>query len=89
MFGVLNEPRINFQGLTLNSVQKFYSDAYQLIRGITGVGNSTTPYLVYHDGFLGQSAWAGSMKGYERVVLGKSLCIVSSILYVTITNMFH
>ncbi|CAG8461457.1 8455_t:CDS:2 [Ambispora leptoticha] len=69
MFGVLNEPRINYDSLTFSGVKQFYLDAYNIIRNITGTGQDFTPWLVYHDGFVGLNAWKGVMQGYERVAL--------------------
>ncbi|KAG9285245.1 hypothetical protein G9A89_002141 [Geosiphon pyriformis] len=69
MFGVLNEPRIGYQGLGYNDVKQFYLDSYKLIRNITGNDKEFTPWLVFHDGFAGLDAWSGSMKGSNRVAL--------------------
>ncbi|KAF7298343.1 Glycoside hydrolase family 5 protein [Mycena kentingensis (nom. inval.)] len=65
MFGIMNEPREAIIGR--DSLNAFYIEAYNMIRGITGIGKG--PYISFHDGFGGVSKWAGFMEGADRVVL--------------------
>lgn len=44
-----------------------YLEAYEMIRGITGIGKG--PYISIHDAFLGLQIWEGFMQGADRVML--------------------
>jgi hypothetical protein len=46
-----------------------YVEAYNTIRGITGVGEGNGPYISIHDGFRGLPTWAGFMAGADRLSL--------------------
>ena len=49
-----------------------YLQAYNMIRGITGVGEGKGPYITIHDGFNGLSVWSSFLTGGDRIGLGKS-----------------
>lgn len=44
-----------------------YLAAYQMIRGVTGVGRG--PMLAIHDGFADTTLWAGFIPGADRLAL--------------------
>lgn len=54
-----------------------YYQAYQMIRGITGIGEGKGPFIAIHDGFdgpgAGHLAWAGYLAGADRIAV--SVCI--------------
>jgi hypothetical protein len=66
-FGIVNEPLIGTIGTT--ELRGFYVEAYEMIRGITGVGEGNGPYISIHDGFLGVGNWAGFLTGADRLTL--------------------
>ena len=49
-----------------------YLQAYETIRGITGIGEGNGPMIAMHDGFAGVSNWAGFLAGSDRIALGTS-----------------
>ncbi|KAL6304109.1 glycoside hydrolase [Sparassis latifolia] len=65
MWGVVNEPLISVIGR--DPVSRFYLQAHDMIRGITGIGQGA--YIVIHDGFMGTGSWAGFLPGSDRVAL--------------------
>lgn len=67
MFSIMNEAIVNTIGR--DQIQAFYLQAYNMIRGITGVGEGKGPYMTIHDGFIGLNAWAGFLNGGDRIGL--------------------
>lgn len=71
-----------FSSLSLLSIDRVgwysYLQAYNMIRGITGVGEGKGPIMTIHDGFQGLSQWAGFLNGADRLALGKFLFLVPS-----------
>ncbi|KAF7441072.1 hypothetical protein PC9H_001421 [Pleurotus ostreatus] len=67
MFGILNEP----QGTQVGQEQlsRFYMEAYNVIREVTGVGEGKGPYISYHDGFFPRSTWPGVFGQADRIAL--------------------
>lgn len=65
MMGVLNEVRWHIGG---DSIESFYSAAYEAIRGVTGVGAGNGPYIAIHNAFQ-PNRWTGFLSGADRVVL--------------------
>ncbi|KAF9319780.1 hypothetical protein BG006_002920 [Podila minutissima] len=65
MFGILNEPAIFM--LERNRTDKWYMQAFEEMRNITGAGRG--PWGVLHDGFLGLSQWEGFMPNSDRLAL--------------------
>lgn len=66
-FGILNEAWLITIGQP--NAQGFYAEVYQMMRNITGTGQGNGPYMVIHDGFIGQSQWDGFMAGSDRMGL--------------------
>ncbi|KAI0628401.1 glycoside hydrolase [Trametes polyzona] len=67
VFGLINEP---FMGkLSRPVVESFYYKAYQMVRGVTGIGAGNGPIISFHDGFSGPGDWAGFLTGSDRVAL--------------------
>ena len=50
--------------------RRSYLQAYETIRGITGIGEGNGPMIAMHDGFAGVSNWAGFLAGSDRIALG-------------------
>ncbi|KAL5512513.1 hypothetical protein ACEPAG_3166 [Sanghuangporus baumii] len=76
MFGIINEPRASDIGKDVlsNTANKqivllSYLQAYDTMRGITGIGEGNGPFLSLHDGFLGLAEWADFLPGADRVNL--------------------
>lgn len=46
-----------------------YYQAYNTIRGVTGIGTGKGPYIVIHEGFAGIEAWKTFLSGADRLVL--------------------
>lgn len=46
-----------------------YYQAYQTIRGVTGIGAGKGPYIVIHEGFAGIASWRTFLAGADRLVL--------------------
>ncbi|KAL1743873.1 glycoside hydrolase family 5 protein [Schizophyllum fasciatum] len=67
MFGIVNEPLLAQIGR--GALDSFYSEAYRMVREITGTGAGQGPYLVIGDGFGGLQTWAGTFEGADRLVL--------------------
>jgi len=67
MFGIVNEALINTIGTT--ELRAFYVEVYDMIRGITGVGEGKGPFISIHDGFNSLESWAGFMTGADRIAL--------------------
>ncbi|PSS05560.1 hypothetical protein PHLCEN_2v3730 [Hermanssonia centrifuga] len=67
MFGIVNEALLTTIGK--DQLSSFYLQAYNTIRGITGIGQGNGPYMVIHDGFTGLAQWANFMPGSDRIAL--------------------
>ncbi|KAK7471944.1 hypothetical protein VKT23_000050 [Stygiomarasmius scandens] len=67
MFGIVNEALIETIGL--DQITSFYLEAYNIIRGITGIGEGKGPYISIHDGFAGLGAWSNFLRGADRFIL--------------------
>lgn len=65
MISLVNEVQAVVVGL--NALQSFYYQAYNMIRGITGVGSG--PIIVLHDGMQGVAAFKDYMPGADRLAL--------------------
>lgn len=48
-----------------------YLHAYEMVRGITGIGEGNGPIITIHDGFSGPGNWANFLPGADRVALGE------------------
>lgn len=46
-----------------------YQETYRMMREMTGIGAGNGPFMAIHDGFRGQSDWAGTFDGADRVML--------------------
>ncbi|CED85254.1 E [Phaffia rhodozyma] len=66
MFGIMNEPYAPTIGT--DQLGSFYTEAYDLIRSITGLGQGKGPWISIHDGFSSGS-WGGFLNGADRVTL--------------------
>lgn len=75
MFGLLNEPAIFM--LERPPIDRWYRDAFKEFRNITGAGKG--PWGVLHDGFLGLTEWEGFMPKSDRLALGKTGLILTSV----------
>ncbi|KAI5122037.1 hypothetical protein M0805_006022 [Coniferiporia weirii] len=67
MFGITNEPQPSTFGT--DQLQRYYLQAYDLVRTAGGTGTGNGPFVSYHDGFLGQPNWAGFLPGADRIAL--------------------
>ncbi|KDQ56459.1 glycoside hydrolase family 5 protein [Jaapia argillacea MUCL 33604] len=67
MFGIVNEPLVPQIGQ--DAVGRFYLQAYETIRSITGTGEGNGAYISIHDGFAGLTSWKGFLTGADRMVL--------------------
>lgn len=67
MLSLVNEVQAVVVGL--NALQTFYYQAYNMIRGVTGVGAGAGPIMVAHDGMVGPAAWKDFMPGADRLAL--------------------
>ncbi|EJD08278.1 glycoside hydrolase [Fomitiporia mediterranea MF3/22] len=67
MFGIINEPRTQLIGDDVMS--HFYLQAYDIMRGITGIGEGKGPFMSIHDGFEGPAKWAGFLPGSDRIAM--------------------
>jgi len=66
-FGIINEALVGSIGQ--DKIGAFYLEAYNMIRGITGVGEGNGPLISIHDGFMGIDKWAGFLAGADRLGL--------------------
>jgi glucan 1,3-beta-glucosidase len=67
MFGIVNEPLLTTIGK--DQLTEFYLEAYNIIRGITGIGAGHGSFISIHDGFVGVDSWAGFLSGSDRINL--------------------
>lgn len=67
MLSLVNEVQAVVVGL--NALQTFYYQAYNMIRGVTGIGAGAGPIMVVHDGMVGPAAWKDFMPGADRLAL--------------------
>ncbi|PPQ78311.1 hypothetical protein CVT25_011682 [Psilocybe cyanescens] len=67
IFGIMNEALVSQIGRT--EIGGFYVEAYNVIRGITGVGEGNGPYISLHDGFQALNSWPGFLQGADRLML--------------------
>ncbi|KAI0628059.1 glycoside hydrolase superfamily [Trametes polyzona] len=67
IFGVLNEPLLHTIGR--GPVSSFYLRVYEMVRGITGVGEGNGPVIAFHDGFDPLKNWADFLPGADRVAI--------------------
>ncbi|KAF9558121.1 glycoside hydrolase [Agrocybe pediades] len=67
IFGIMNEALVSHIGREV--IRGFYIEAYDMIRGITGIGEGKGPMISIHDGFQGIPAWGGFLNGADRVAL--------------------
>ncbi|KAF8805238.1 glycoside hydrolase [Phlegmacium glaucopus] len=67
MFGIVNEALITTIGT--DELRGFYVEAYNTIRGITGIGEGNGPYISIHEGFRGLEEWADFLTGADRLTL--------------------
>lgn len=67
MFCVLNEPFI--PDITAAPMESFYTEVYDVIREVTGLGAGKGPWMVIHDGFNGVKSWANFLSGGDRISL--------------------
>ncbi|KAL5490260.1 hypothetical protein ACEPAI_5093 [Sanghuangporus weigelae] len=67
MFGITNEPQAPIIGA--DPLQRFYFEAYNIVRRAGGTGEGNGPMVSYHDGFLGLGNWAGFLPGADRIAM--------------------
>ncbi|KAM0745809.1 glycoside hydrolase [Meredithblackwellia eburnea MCA 4105] len=73
MFSILNEPI--GAAIGTNNLRAFYLEVYQMIRGITGIGEGNGPFIGFHDGFMAQGTpvaqggWNGFLTGADRIAI--------------------
>ncbi|KAG8916640.1 hypothetical protein FRC01_002945 [Tulasnella sp. 417] len=67
MFGIINEAMARTIGD--DSVISFWSEAHDMIRGITGTGAGKGPWIALHDGFRGLAAFRDFLPGHDRIAL--------------------
>ncbi|KAM0748715.1 glycoside hydrolase [Meredithblackwellia eburnea MCA 4105] len=73
MFSILNEPIGGTIGM--NNLRSFYIEVYEMIRGITGIGEGKGPVIGFHDGFgaldatVASGGWNGFLAGADRIAL--------------------
>ncbi|CAE6445133.1 hypothetical protein ACGC1H_004946 [Rhizoctonia solani] len=67
VFGVINEARI--QVIQREPLERFYMEAYDVMRNITGIGEGNGPWMSVHDGFDPLSQWTEFMPGGDRIML--------------------
>lgn len=46
-----------------------YLEAYDVVRTASGIGQGNGPFVSFHDGFLGQTNWAGFLPGADRIAM--------------------
>ncbi|KAI0035937.1 glycoside hydrolase family 5 protein [Vararia minispora EC-137] len=67
MLGIINEPRAIF--ISNENVQRFYGEAYSIVRTASGYGAGKGPIVSLHDAFNGLPWWAGWGPGADRLAL--------------------
>ncbi|EIW85436.1 glycoside hydrolase family 5 protein [Coniophora puteana RWD-64-598 SS2] len=67
MFSVTNEPAANDFGQ--DPLERYYVQAYNIVREASGTGAGKGPYIVLHDGFVGLPQWTGFLPNSDRVAL--------------------
>ncbi|KAI0664584.1 glycoside hydrolase [Cubamyces menziesii] len=67
LFGVTNEPF----GPTIgkDAIQRYYLEAYNVVRNASGTGEGNGPWVVLHDAFFGLTNWAGFLPNADRLQL--------------------
>ena len=67
MFGITNEPQAPIFGT--DALQRYYLEAYSIVRRASGIGEGNGPMISYHDGFMGLADWAGFLPGADRIAM--------------------
>ncbi|TDL27295.1 glycoside hydrolase family 5 protein [Rickenella mellea] len=67
MFGITNEPQGSTVGM--DALQRYYLQAYNIVRNAGGTGSGSGPFISFHDAFFPQSQWAGFLPGADRIAL--------------------
>ncbi|CCO32663.1 putative glucan 1,3-beta-glucosidase D [Rhizoctonia solani AG-1 IB] len=67
IFGIINEAPMS--AIPRDPLERFYLEAYNMIRNITGNGEGNGPWISVHDGFDPLDRWADFMPGSDRVML--------------------
>ncbi|OSD08667.1 glycoside hydrolase family 5 protein [Trametes coccinea BRFM310] len=67
LFGITNEPF----GPTIgeDAIQRYYLQAYNIVRNASGTGEGHGPWVVFHDAFFGLKQWAGFLPNADRTQL--------------------
>nr|XP_018258948.1 exo-beta-1,3-glucanase [Kwoniella dejecticola CBS 10117]OBR81106.1 exo-beta-1,3-glucanase [Kwoniella dejecticola CBS 10117] len=65
LFGLVNEVMAKTVGRDV--LAKFYYQAYETVRDVTGYGAGNGPILLMHEGFLGVANWTGFLNGADRI----------------------
>ncbi|KAH9858079.1 glycoside hydrolase superfamily [Lenzites betulinus] len=67
LFGIMNEPF----GPTIgkDAIQRFYLEAYNIVRNASGTGEGNGPWVVFHDAFLGLTNWQTYLRNADRTQL--------------------
>jgi glucan 1,3-beta-glucosidase len=65
IFGIVNEALLGIIGI--DSLSRFYLEAHNMIRNITGVGEGA--YISVHDGFQGTDIWKDFLPGADRFMM--------------------
>ncbi|CAE6534547.1 unnamed protein product [Rhizoctonia solani] len=67
VFGVINEARMAI--IQREPLERFYMEAYDIMRNITGIGEGNGPWMSVHDGFDPLDRWTEFMPGGDRIML--------------------
>ncbi|KAK7030955.1 hypothetical protein VNI00_013902 [Paramarasmius palmivorus] len=67
IFGIINEALVSEIGKDVMTA--FYLESYEMIRGITGIGEGKGAYISIHDGFQDVNSWNGFLPGADRFIM--------------------
>ncbi|KZS99132.1 glycoside hydrolase [Sistotremastrum niveocremeum HHB9708] len=67
MFGILNEPEAPIFGT--ENLQRWYLEAYNIVRKASGTGQGKGPYVSIHDGFLSPGNWVDVFPNADRMAI--------------------
>ncbi|KAF9260276.1 glycoside hydrolase [Marasmius fiardii PR-910] len=67
MFGILNEPRCEFQGK--DQLSAFYAEAYRIVREVGGTGTGNGPWISIHECMIGKDQWSSFLPNADRLSL--------------------
>ncbi|CAE6430525.1 unnamed protein product [Rhizoctonia solani] len=67
IFGIINETPMYI--FPRDSLERFYLEAHNMVRNITGIGEGNGPWISVYDGFGSLAHWADFMPGSDRVMV--------------------